>query len=172
MARAVLLLACLTAVLAQPVFVPVSVAELVGMSDVIVDAKVDTINAARVGLSRNLETPVDFAVAQVLKGPADLKNVIVVEPGGKMGTRQEVHYNQIIPEAGGRYVLFLKRSADGTFTALGGLHGHYRVVDGRIQMHPAMPRILKAGFADAPVEKLVDAVRSELAHPTFHQIGR
>ena len=157
---------------AQPVFVPVSVAELCGMSDVIVDATVTRIAPARTAITRNLETPVDFSIAQVFKGPAELKSATVIEPGGKIGTRQEVHYNQIIPEAGGRYILFLKRAADGTLTALGGLHGHYRVVDGKILPHPAMPRILKAGFANAPVEKLIAEVRQELARPTFHQIGR
>lgn len=147
---------------AQPAFVPVSLEELCGMSDVIVDATVDRLEPTRLNSARKLETPVAIAVTAVLKGPAGLKTLELVEPGGKIGARNEVYYGQLIPKQGERYVLFLKLEDGGRYSALGGLHGHYRVVDGRIVAHPAMPRILKTGFDKAPVEKLLGEVRAQL----------
>ena len=157
------------AALAQQVFVPVSVAELCGMSDVIVDGTVARIGPARSNATGKLETPVEIAVTTVLKGPAGLKTIELIEPGGKQPAtsqgpgRDEVYFAQVIPGKGERYVLFLKRSLAGSYVALGGLHGHYRIADGRIVVHPAMPRILRTGFAGAPVEMMLNAVRLELA---------
>jgi len=159
-------------VLAQQVFVPVSVEELCGMSDVIVDGSVAAVARARPNRDGKLETPVEITIAAVLKGPASLKKLTLIEPGGKesekSGAREEVYFGQIIPHAGERYVLFLVRdptleSGDpGAYRTLGGLHGHYRVADGRIVVHPAMPRILRTGFSGAPVEMLLNAVRRQL----------
>ena len=148
---------------AQPAFIPVSIEELCGMSDVIVDATVDRVEPTRLNVARKLETPVAIAVTTVLKGPAGLKTLELIEPGGKIGTRNEVYYGQLIPKEGERYVLFLTLGESGKYAALGGLHGHYRVVNGRIVVHSAMPRILKTGFNDAPVEKLLSEVRGQLA---------
>jgi hypothetical protein len=150
------------ALAAQPTFVPVSVEELCGRSDAIVDAVVSTVGAARANETGKLETPVEIAISTVLKGPPALKKLTLIEPGGKLGQREEVYFNQLIPAAGGRYILFLRQTG-ANYTALGGLHGHYRIVDGRIRVHPAMPRILKTGFAGAPAEKLLAEVRAELA---------
>jgi hypothetical protein len=136
--------------------------ELCGMSDVIVDGRVARVDAAQ-SIGEKLETPVHISVTQVLKGPA-LQSLLLIEPGGKLGARDEVYFNQIIPKVGERNVLFLKRE-DGIYRALGGLHGQYRIDADRVRMHPAMARVLRAEFSDVPVDKLLQSIREELKKP-------
>src|SRR4051812_22710520 len=97
--------------LAQQVFIPVSMEELCGMSDVIVDGTIAQVKMARVAQGK-LETPVEIAISAVLKGPGELKTLELIEPGGKSGIREEVYFNQIVPAAGERYILFLKKDGD------------------------------------------------------------
>jgi hypothetical protein len=154
---------------AQQLFVPVSVAELCGMSAVIVDGTVARVDPARANADGKLETAVQITVSQGIKGAETIKSLTLIEPGGKLGAREEVYFGQIIPNVGERYILFLKRDLTlerdpAAFRALGGLHGHYRIINGRIVVHPAMPRILRTGFHNAPVEKLLREVRAELAN--------
>ena len=133
------------------------------MSDVIVDGTVTRVYMPRVSSVGKLETPVGIKVTRILKGPASLTALQLIEPGGKdSGGREEVYFGQIIPNAGERYILFLRRDSVGSYYAFGGLHSHYRIVNGRIVTHPAMPRILRTGFENAPVEKLLKEIRDEL----------
>jgi hypothetical protein len=158
-----LLLLAVPVVQAQQLFVPVSVAELCSMSDIIVDGTVTRVYMPRVSSVGKLETPVEIKITSTMKGPAGLKTVQLIEPGGKDPSgREEVYFGQIIPNAGERYILFLRRDSVGNYRAFGGLHSHYRIVNGRIVVHPAMPRILRTGFENAPVDKLLKEIRDEL----------
>jgi hypothetical protein len=142
---------------AQAVYMPVSMVELVEQSNLIV---VGTVSAVGGGIRQRggkIETPVEVQVERPLKGPV-LTTIVVMEPGGKTAEGEEILFNQVIPAKGEKFVLFLK--THGTeWSAVAGLHGHYRIADGKVKMYPAMARILRASYDDEPVEKLVHDVQ-------------
>ncbi len=100
---------------------------IAGRAEVVVRGTVVRVDSGVDPFSGGLATYATIAVDETLRGPADLAEVVVREPGGRFGNL--VHVVDAVPEyrPGEEVVAFLEPSRDGALRTAGMFFGKYTV---------------------------------------------
>lgn len=83
-----------------------SLQQLYNLSDIVVDAVVQSVRPARLIPSRRLETDIIVLVNRVFKGPATTRRVALTQRGGTVGAYQEITDAYALMKRGEHYLFF------------------------------------------------------------------
>lgn len=122
-----------------------AVADLIAVGTVkgVVEVTGDVIAEARWGPVILYFTDFAFSVEQVLKGPQDVREVMIHQTGA--ARKYEIHDDPLL-KRGDKYVLFLHEYETGKCYILGGPQGRFQIIDGEVfSMDNILPSVPDLG---------------------------
>jgi hypothetical protein len=130
-------------------------ADLIAVGTVkdVIGVTADVVGAARWGPVALYFTDFAFSVERVLKGPQDLREVMIHQTGA--AGKQEIPDDPLL-KPGDKYVLFLHEYETGKYYILGGPQGRFQIITGEVfSMNNILPGIvsLPPGLDVKGVEK-------------------
>ena len=154
---------------------PLSLDDLINRADLIIRAHTDSLLGSRYNgpkYAASLETDFEFSVQEVLKGPEDVKSVVVSQTGGSLDGIENVAPQDPLMQVGGDYVLFLTRdnrpdlpsyNHSPRYVATGAWNGKFRITDDQVNASERSPVSLKA-FGGKTVGECLRVIRSSLSN--------
>lgn len=158
----------------NPKNIPTSLKQLIDMSDVVIQGNVSsTLPSREVGI-RSFETDALIKIDAVIKGPSDLRTVVVAQRGGAKDGLVIAPAQYALLQPSEKYLLFLQEDSRRNlpevtnakrYTVTGIWSGLFLLQDGRMTIKTNQPDHLRKSFEGKTAEELVAEIRAALGKP-------
>lgn len=152
-----------------PKDIPRSLKHLYDMADVVVEGTVTSILAVRETGIRSLETDAAVQVERTIKGPADLRSLVIAQRGGTKGelSIQPMQYSLVEP--GEKYLLFLNKdnrpnlpTTENRYVVTGVWSGLFPFHNGRMTLRTSQPDPLRKAYEGLTIDEIIREIKASL----------